>query len=37
VLVDPNPLLAAPVGLVGAGVLGVVAVLLWLVPIKRTG
>lgn len=37
VLVDPNPLLAAPVGLIGAGVLGVVAVALWLIPPRRTG
>lgn len=35
VLVQPNPLLAAPVGLVGAGVLGVVAGALWLVPSRR--
>ena len=34
VLVDPNPLLAAPIGLIGAAVIGVVAALLWLLPIK---
>jgi hypothetical protein len=37
VLVQPNPLLAAPVGLVGAGVLGVVAAALWLIRPGRTG
>jgi len=34
VLVDPNPLLAAPVGIIGAAVIGVVAALLWLLPVK---
>jgi membrane protease YdiL (CAAX protease family) len=34
VLVDPNPLLAAPVGLIGAAVIGIVAALLWLLPLK---
>lgn len=36
VLVQPNPLLAAPVGLIGAGVLAVVAGALWLVPRRRS-
>jgi membrane protease YdiL (CAAX protease family) len=37
VLVDTNPLLAAPTGLVGAAVTAVVAALFWLVTRKRVG
>lgn len=36
-LVDSNPLIAAPAGLIGAGTLAVVAALLWLVTRKSAG
>jgi membrane protease YdiL (CAAX protease family) len=36
-LVDTNPLIAAPVGLVGAGAIAIVAALLWLLTGKQAG